>query len=59
MPIGTVARASRRMIMYGYLNQARSSRRLAREAARNVDVMWLLKGLEPGYRTIGNSARTT
>ena len=32
----------------------RSSRRLEREAARNVEVMWLLKGLTPGYRTIGD-----
>ena len=31
----------------------RSSRRLAREAARNVEVMWLLKDLRPGYRVPG------
>ena len=43
-----------KLYLYGYLNQARSSRRLAREAVRNVEVMWLLKGLEPGYRTIGD-----
>ena len=31
----------------------RSSRRLAREAARDVEVMWLLKDLRPGYRVPG------
>src|SRR5215469_11046560 len=43
-----------KLYLYGYLNQVRSSRRLEREAGRNVEVMWLLKGLVPGYRTIAN-----
>jgi transposase len=43
-----------KLYLYGYLNQIRSSRRLEREAQRNVELMWLLKGLRPGYRTIGN-----
>jgi transposase len=43
-----------KLYLYGYLNGVRSSRRLEREARRNVEVMWLLRGLEPGYRTIGN-----
>jgi transposase len=43
-----------KLYLYGYLNQVRSSRRLAREAARNVEVMWLLKDLKPSYRTIGD-----
>ena len=43
-----------KLYLYGYLNQVRSSRRLEREARRNTEVMWLLKGLAPGYRTIGN-----
>src|SRR5271167_4091251 len=43
-----------KLYLYGYLNQVRSSRRLEREARRNVEVMWLLHGLAPGYRTIGN-----
>ena len=46
-----------KLYLYGYLNQIRSSRRLEREAARNVELMWLLKGLVPGYRTIGNFRR--
>lgn len=43
-----------KLYLYGYLNQVRSSRRLEREARRNVELIWLLKGLAPGYRTIGN-----
>jgi transposase len=42
-----------KLYLYGYLNQIRSSRRLEREAGRNVELMWLLRGLRPGYRTIG------
>ena len=41
-----------RLYLYGYLNRIRSSRRLAQEAGRNVELMWLLKRLTPGYRTI-------
>jgi transposase len=40
--------------LYGYLNRVRSSRRLEAEARRNLELMWLLKGLTPGYRTIAN-----
>jgi transposase len=43
-----------KLYLYGYLNQVRSSRRLEREAGRNLELLWLLKGLAPGYRTIGN-----
>jgi transposase len=46
-----------KLYLYGYLNQVRSSRRLEREACRNVEVMWLLRGLTPGYRTIGDFRR--
>ena len=38
--------------LYGYLCRVRSSRRLEQEAQRNLELMWLLKGLSPGYRTI-------
>jgi hypothetical protein len=34
--------------------QVRSSRRLEREASRNLELIWLLKKLRPGYRTIAN-----
>jgi transposase len=43
-----------KLYLYGYLNQVRSSRRLERETQRNLELIWLLKGLTPGYRTIGN-----
>lgn len=43
-----------RLYLYGYLHQVRSSRRLECEARRNTEVMWLLRGLTPGYRTIAN-----
>jgi transposase len=46
-----------RLYLYGYLHQVRSSRRLEREARRNTEVMWLLRGLTPGYRTIANFRR--
>jgi transposase len=46
-----------KLYLYGYLNQIRSSRRLEREVVRNVELMWLLPGLTPGYRTIGNFRR--
>ena len=41
-----------KLYLYGYLNQVRSSRLLEREAQRNLELIWLLKGLTPGYRTI-------
>src|ERR1700758_2912545 len=43
-----------KLYLYGYLHQVRSSRRLEREAGRNTEVIWLLRGLTPGYRTIAN-----
>ena len=43
-----------KLYLYGYTNQVRSSRRLEREAGRNLELMWLLKNLKPGYRTIAN-----
>jgi transposase len=43
-----------KLYIYGYLNRVRSSRRLEREARCNVEVMWLLKGLTPGYHTIAD-----
>jgi transposase len=43
--------------LYGYLNRVRSSRRLEQEAQRNLELIWLLKGLAPGYRTIANFRR--
>lgn len=43
-----------KLYMYGYLNHIRSSRRLQKEAARNVEVMWLLKKVVPDFRCIAD-----
>jgi transposase len=43
-----------KLYLYGYINQVRSSRRLEREAGRNLELIWLLNNLRPGYRTIAN-----
>jgi transposase len=43
-----------KLYLYGYINQVRSSRRLEREACRNLELIWLLKSMKPGYRTIAN-----
>jgi hypothetical protein len=41
-----------KLSIYGYLNQVSSSRRLEREAQRNVEVMWLTGRLAPDVKTI-------
>jgi len=43
-----------KLYIYGYIHRIRSSRRLEQEATRNLELMWLLKRMEPGYRTIAN-----
>ena len=43
-----------KLYIYGYLNQVRSSRKLEREAYRNVEVMWLLRKLRPDHKTISD-----
>src|SRR6266581_6958295 len=43
-----------KLYLYGYLNRVRSSRRLEREAGRNVEVMWLLGRLAPDFKTIAD-----
>jgi transposase len=43
-----------KLYLYGYINRIRSSRRLEREAVRNLELIWLLRNLKPGYRTIAN-----
>lgn len=46
-----------RLYLYGYLNKIRSSRRLEREAGRNVELMWLLRRLAPDFKTIADFRR--
>ncbi|MEI7508690.1 MAG: IS1182 family transposase [Flavobacterium sp.] len=43
-----------KLYLYGYLNRTRSSRQLEKECSRNIEVMWLLKGLVPDHNTISN-----
>jgi len=43
-----------KLYIYGYLNRVQSSRRLEREAGRNVEVMWLLGRLAPNHKTIAD-----
>ena len=43
-----------KLSIYGYLNRVQSSRRLEREACRNVEVMWLAGRLVPDHKTIAD-----
>ena len=43
-----------KLYIYGYLNRVQSSRRLEREARRNVEVMWLTGRLKPDFKTIAD-----
>ena len=43
-----------KIYVYGYLNQVHSSRRLEREAGRNVELMWLTGRLAPDFKTIAD-----
>jgi transposase len=43
-----------KLYLYGYLNQVQSSRRLEREAGRNVELMWLTGKLAPDFKTIAD-----
>jgi transposase len=46
-----------KLYLYGYLNRVRSSRRLEAEAGRNLELIWLLRGLRPDYKTIADFRR--
>lgn len=43
-----------KLFIYGYLNRIPSSRRLEREAGRNVEAMWLTGRLVPDHKTIAD-----
>jgi transposase len=43
-----------KLYIYGYLNAISSSRRLEREAGRNVELMWLTERLAPDHKTIAD-----
>jgi transposase len=46
-----------KLYIYGYLNRVQSSRRLEREAGRNIEVMWLTGRLVPDHKTIADFRR--
>ena len=46
-----------KLYLYGYLNQVQSSRKLEREAGRNVEAMWLTGKLVPDFKTIADFRR--
>ena len=46
-----------KLFIYGYLNRIRSSRQLEKECKRNIELMWLMKGLVPDHNTISNFRR--
>ncbi len=43
-----------KIYLYGYLNGLRSSRKLEKECARNIELQWLLFGLAPNYHSISD-----
>ncbi len=46
-----------KLYIYGYLNRYRSSRILEKECGRNLELIWLLQGLQPDHNTISNFRR--
>lgn len=46
-----------KLYLYGYLNRIQSSRRLEREALRNIELMWLTGRLSPDFKTIADFRR--
>ena len=46
-----------KIYLYGYLNQVQSSRRLERECARNLELIWLTGQLKPDFKTIADFRR--
>lgn len=46
-----------KLYVYGYMNRIRSSRRLETESKRNLELIWLLRKLNPDHKTIANFRR--
>ena len=46
-----------KLYIYGYLNRVRSSRRLEAETRRNLEVIWLMRQLQPDFKTIADFRR--
>ena len=43
-----------KLYAYSYINGIRSSRKIERECYRNIEVMWLIRGLRPDFKTIAD-----
>ncbi|KOR25237.1 transposase [Clostridium sp. L74] len=43
-----------KLYIYGYFNEIRSSRKLAKQSKINIEVLWLLKGIQPKYRVMAD-----
>ena len=43
-----------KLFLYGYMNGIRTTRGLEKACKVNLELKWLLHGLSPKYRTIGN-----
>ena len=43
-----------KLYIYGYLNKIRSSRQLERATHRNIELMWLMRKLQPDFKTIAD-----
>ena len=43
-----------KLYLYGYLQHLNSSRKLERETVRNLELMWLVEGSQPTYKTIAD-----
>src|SRR5437588_10023208 len=46
-----------KIYLYGYLNRLQSSRRLALEVQRHIELMWLVGRLAPDFKTIAEFRR--
>jgi transposase len=46
-----------KLFIYGYMNKIRTSRDLEKECRRNIEVMWLMRSLQPDHNTIANFRR--
>ncbi len=42
------------LLIYGYFNGISTSRKLEKETHRNIEVIWLMEGLQPDHWTISN-----
>jgi transposase len=43
-----------KLYAYSYFNGIRSSRKIERECYRNIEIMWLINGLKPDFKTIAD-----